>query len=163
DDAMWMACQPAELALGGPVEVQLEAQRVGSPRDACRVGSERVGYDVVVRGTLAGMAELPCRRCLAPVPARFDEDVMFMFRVGLDPREAEDEETYAMPPRARTIDLTDAVREHVLLGVPRFALCKEGCRGICPHCGKNLNHGTCDCARSDVDERWAALRRWAQG
>lgn len=148
DDAMWTACQSAEWTLSGPVEVQLEAQRVG--------------YDVVVRGTLAGVADLPCRRCLTPVPARFDEDVTFVFRAGVDARDAEDQETYALPLREKTVDLTDAVREHVLLGMPRFALCDEACRGICSHCGKDLNQGACECAPTGVDDRWAGLRRLAR-
>lgn len=148
DDAMWTACQSAEWTLGRPVDVQLEAQRVGS--------------DVVVRGTVAGVAELLCRRCLTPVRSRFAEDVTFVFQAGMAARDAEDQETYALPPRVKTVDLTEAVREHVLLGLPRFALCDEACRGLCSHCGKNLNHGACECAHSGVDDRWAALRRLAQ-
>lgn len=148
DHAMWATGQPAGWKLGGPVEVQLEAQRVG--------------YDVVVRGTLAGVADLPCSRCLTPVPARFDEEVMFLFRAGLDPREAEEQETYVLPLRERTLDLADAVREHVLLALPRYAVCDEACRGFCSQCGKNLNDGACECASGDVDDRWAPLRRLAR-
>lgn len=148
DDPMWAVGPTAEWTLAGPVEVRLEAQRVG--------------YDVVVRGTLVGMADLPCRRCLAPVPARFDEEVTFLFRAGLDPREAEAQETYVLPLRERTLDLTDAVREHVLLGLPRYAVCDEACRGFCSQCGKNLNEGACGCASGEVDDRWAPLRRLAQ-
>ncbi len=31
------------------------------------------------------------------------------------------------------------LREQVLLAVPLKAICREDCKGLCPHCGKNLN------------------------
>ena len=35
--------------------------------------------------------------------------------------------------------LEDVLREQVLLAVPFRAICRENCKGICPHCGANLN------------------------
>ncbi|HAJ39913.1 MAG TPA: DNA-binding protein, partial [Lachnospiraceae bacterium] len=35
---------------------------------------------------------------------------------------------------------------------------KEDCKGICSICGKNLNHGTCDCDHTDLDPRMAQIR-----
>jgi uncharacterized protein len=37
-------------------------------------------------------------------------------------------------------------------------LCKPDCKGLCPHCGIDLNVEQCNCADADVDERMAALR-----
>ena len=70
--------------------------------------------------------------------------------------------TYPLPSRATELDLTDAIREHAILAVPRFVLCAETCRGFCPRCGVNLNTGTCECEPEGMDERWAALKRLAQ-
>lgn len=145
DDPMW---EGADWSLSGPLAVRLEAQRVGP--------------DVVVRGELAGTAELPCRRCLTPVRVDFDEDVTLLFRAGLTPAEAELEDAYALPTRATELDLTGPVREHVHLGIPRFVSCSETCKGFCPHCGADLNRGECGCAPHETDERWAVLRRLAR-
>jgi uncharacterized protein len=145
DHAIWDA---VEWSADGPLRVHLEAQRAGE--------------DVVVRGRLSGRADLACRRCLTPVRVPFSEAVTFLYRSGLDARAAEDEDAYPLPSRATELDLTDAVREHAILAVPRFVLCAETCRGFCPRCGVNLNTGTCECEPEGMDERWAALKRLAQ-
>jgi uncharacterized protein len=62
-------------------------------------------------------------------------------------------------PRTATLDLTEPLREHVLLAVPRYVLCGEDCRGLCPRCGTNWNTAECQCAVHGEDDRWAPLRR----
>lgn len=144
DDPLW---DGAEWTMTEPLEVNLELQQAGP--------------DVVALGTLSGAVDLPCRRCLAPVGVRFKEEVTLLFRAGIDTAEAERDEVYALPAKSSELDLGEAVREQVLLAVPRFTLCAETCRGFCPSCGVNLNDGVCDCTAVEVDERWAALRRLA--
>lgn len=122
---------------------------------------EEQGVDVVAAGVVEGMTSMACRRCLEPVVVKLDHPVRLWFRDGITELEAEAEEdhVYALPPRARELDLSNALREHVILGMPEYVMCKEDCRGLCPHCGTDLNRETCDCAEEPVDDRWAALRR----
>jgi uncharacterized protein len=54
--------------------------------------------------------------------------------------------------------LEEALREQVLLALPLKAVCREDCKGLCPHCGKNLNEGQCSCAEPVDDLRWSALK-----
>ncbi|HYU46996.1 MAG TPA: DUF177 domain-containing protein, partial [Terriglobales bacterium] len=54
--------------------------------------------------------------------------------------------------------LEDALREQVLLALPLKMVCREDCKGLCPHCGKNLNESQCSCAERLDDPRWAALK-----
>ena len=56
--------------------------------------------------------------------------------------------------------LEDVVREQVLLSLPGRTLCSEDCKGLCAHCGQNLNVAPCNCARSaeSTDPRWGALQ-----
>lgn len=129
----------------GPVAIRLEVQQAGR--------------DVVARGRLAGEADLACRRCTTPVRYDMDEELTFVFRPGLSAAEAEVEEVYALPERARELDLALPVREHVLLAVPEYVICEESCRGFCPRCGTNLNQASCECVVEETDPRWAALRR----
>ena len=135
----------AGLDLPGGLDVRLEASQVGR--------------DVLVRGRLGGEAVLECRRCLKPLRGPFDEEVTFLYRSGLSAVEAEAEEVYVLADRAREIDLTQAVREHVILAVPQYPLCDEACRGLCPHCGADLNQGPCSCSSKRADPRWAALQQ----
>ena len=37
-------------------------------------------------------------------------------------------------------------------------LCQDDCKGLCPHCGVNLNHGSCNC-KPDTDPRLAVLEQ----
>jgi uncharacterized protein len=142
DDPIW-ADSGVELAK--PLVVRLEAQQVGR--------------DVVVRGELEGTVALFCRRCLAPVEADVDEEVSLVYRPGLSRVEAEAEEVYALPERGDDLDLTDAIREQLVLAVPQYGMCSESCKGLCPQCGTNLNQEQCDCAPVTADPRWAALRK----
>ncbi|HCI81461.1 MAG TPA: DUF177 domain-containing protein, partial [Ktedonobacter sp.] len=54
------------------------------------------------------------------------------------------------------VDLTEAIRQQVLLDVPMVTLCKENCAGLCSQCGHDLNTGPCDCV-PPVDERLSVL------
>lgn len=44
-----------------------------------------------------------------------------------------------------TLDLTDEVRETIILAFPNYPMCQESCRGLCPVCGGNLNRVKCGC------------------
>ena len=45
----------------------------------------------------------------------------------------------------KEIDLTDNLREEVILDYPLKPLCRQDCLGLCPSCGQNLNQGKCKC------------------
>jgi uncharacterized protein len=140
DDALFHG---AAFEMQGPLEVTLEAQQAGP--------------DVLVRGRLDGVAELACRRCLVAVTVPISEEVALLFREGVSEADAEAQEIYPLPPKANEVDLTNALREHLVLAVPAFAICREECKGLCPSCGTNLNDNTCSCEPEHIDHRWAAL------
>jgi uncharacterized protein len=142
DDPKWAV---AGIVLQEPLQVWLEVQQAAA--------------DVVVRGWLQGTAALSCRRCLVPVSHEIDEAVTWLFRAGISAAEAEAEEVYALPPKGRELDLLPAVWEQVALAVPEYVLCQPECLGLCPVCGGDRNQEPCGCTRTEVDDRWAALRR----
>lgn len=57
-----------------------------------------------------------------------------------------------------TFDLGTMIGEQIFLALPIQPLCKAGCKGLCQHCGKNLNEGPCACKEEHVDHRWDALK-----
>lgn len=140
-DAFW---DETGLAPVAPLEVRLEAQQAGP--------------DVVVRGGLAGSFQMECRRCLEPVTVAIEEEVGLLYRAG-EAAEDEPADVIALPEREAVLDLGAPIREQVLLAAPRFAVCGEECRGLCPRCGTNLNVSSCACTTDETDERWAPLRR----
>ena len=56
------------------------------------------------------------------------------------------------------LDLTEALREQILLALPMQPLCRADCQGLCVQCGKNLNEGTCDCVQDTIDPRLVKLK-----
>ena len=46
------------------------------------------------------------------------------------------------------LDLTEIIREQVLLAFPLRHLCGQDCKGLCSDCGANLNQGEHQCSRS---------------
>lgn len=119
---------------------------------------QEAGGDVVVRGELSGRVALECRRCLKPVDVPLREPVAALYSEHVAAQEDEDEGVYPLPSAGAALGLDALVREGLILGAPRFALCDPGCRGICPRCGADLNEGPCGCEEETGDPRWAKLR-----
>ncbi len=140
DDALF---RDAAFEMRTPLDVQLDVQQTGS--------------DVLVRGAIEGEAELACRRCLNTVTTPIEEEVALLFREGVSEAEAEAAEIYPLSEKAQELDLSGAIREHLVLAVPEFAICSETCKGLCPSCGANRNETTCRCEQVSVDNRWTAL------
>jgi uncharacterized protein len=60
------------------------------------------------------------------------------------------------------VDLSELVRQLLVLHTPTRSLCRPDCRGICPHCGTNLNVDQCRCETEQVDPRMEPLRQLLQ-
>jgi len=43
------------------------------------------------------------------------------------------------------LELSEVLREQILLSLPMQRVCGEGCKGICPVCGQNRNLVECLC------------------
>ncbi len=56
------------------------------------------------------------------------------------------------------LDLAPLLRAEVLLATTERVLCQSDCRGLCPQCGTNYNHTTCDCEQDDIDPRFVKLK-----
>ena len=59
----------------------------------------------------------------------------------------------------KVIDLDPILREQVLLALPGYPVCQDGCKGLCTVCGTNLNERECGCDRKVPDPRWAGLAK----
>ena len=96
------------------------------------------GNAVFVEGEIEYSLNAKCSRCL--------DDVIFHNIVEFDERYSEDKtDDDAYLYAKGLVDLTDMVNEKLLLSFPYSVLCKEGCKGICPGCGVNLNYEDCKC------------------
>jgi uncharacterized protein len=139
--------------LAAPVELEFDVHK---DKDVFRL-------DGRVRAEL----ELTCSRCLDPfrMPVDGAFDLRYLPASAMsqeDEREvsAEDLETsYYSDDR---IDLNELLREQFYLALPMKPLCVDQCRGLCPHCGGNLNGAACACAAEWSDPRLEPLRALKQ-
>ena len=77
----------------------------------------------------------------------------------IDEQELSAEDIDFMDYEDETIDLDPIVYEQIVMHIPIKALCSVSCRGLCPHCGINLNQENCQCRNQQVDERFAILKK----
>lgn len=146
----------AELPADDPIWQQGDPVPAKSLRVTGRLSSAGGGR-LYWHGTVAGDVTMPCRRCLADATIHVqDESHVIFAEAGSE--EAEDPDVYVLDERSNQLDLGPVVREQWLLNVPSYAVCRDGCKGICSTCGKDLNEGPCDCPE-ERDARWDSLRK----
>ena len=111
---------------------------------------------LVMKGSIRTTIHGVCDRCASD----FDQDVEIPIDVVLveELSNEDSEDEWVFPLEADSADLEDIVRTVFVLNMDSKLLCSEDCKGLCFRCGKNLNHGPCDC-KKEIDPRLAALRQ----
>jgi len=122
-----------------------------------------------VGGRVQTTALTECSRCLEPLGIAVDAPIEEVFadrprggRPPLGQPEQDDDEEEEPAVEGTHIDLTPAVRDAIVLALPRFPLCQPDCPGLCDQCGIRLvdepghDHRT-------VDPRWAGLADFPGG
>ena len=110
---------------------------------------------LLVTGTVTGTAEATCGRCLDTFELPLNGEIEGFWLME-DPGEnlpedlAEDE--FEVVGEDRQMDLSSFIQAAIVLALPFVPLCREDCKGLCPHCGKNLNDGPCDCPASEEED-----------
>lgn len=154
------ASRPVDVVLGVPdgFEVPLtelaEEVRIDGVLEALLEG-------VLLRGELQVTVSQQCGSCLEALPpATITAEVAELYS---DPGQAEDpddvEVGYAITQAhgGTVIDVDTLVRDVLSAAVPASPRCREDCKGLCPSCGVNRNHETCECREDTTDDRWSAL------
>ncbi len=119
--------------------------------------------EIRVSGHLKTEMEIACDRCLEAAVLPLDADFDLLYRpASSSPQHGE---VLLQGPDSEVgfyegegLDLSDVLREEVLLLLPMQRVCREDCKGICPVCGQNRNQVACDCHPEPADDRWAGLR-----
>jgi len=143
----------SEVKQSGPLEVNATA--------------ELLEGQIRVTGELQTRIEMVCARCLEPVIEEVHRNFDLFYQPLLKgtPNEEErlkDDDTEIGFFEGEGLFLADVLKEQVLLSLPMKVICQSDCRGLCPHCGANLNQEQCRCERHTSDPRLAPLARLKQ-
>jgi len=137
----------APLDLGGE-RYAAEPELVPVRLDVSRTTGS--GYALRLRFTasLSG----PCMRCLGAAAPSYDIDVREVNQPG-----AGDELRSPYVDEEDDLDLAGWARDAVALALPGQIACTAECRGLCAHCGANLNDDPDHAHEAEPDPRWAKL------
>jgi uncharacterized protein len=132
-------CVKEILNQGLDIEQELDPYALGleTPQIHYRSGIkvkarlEREKDIVYARVFIRSRKSMICSRCFERFDSVFEQESDFIYK----------------PGNEHTIDLTDDIRDTVILGYPIRQLCKDDCKGLCLICGVNLNQGVCRCER----------------
>lgn len=136
DDALY----GETMSLLGPITVRGEVRN--------NAGIVTLDYSAGMK--VSYLCDLCLDSCETTLKMRFSHQLARTLNQG-------DEMQYRLVPDG-TLDMADVVREDVILEWPMTMLCREDCKGLCPECGANRNHGECSCETETGDPRLQALR-----
>jgi len=154
-------------AIAGSI-ADLDEQNPGALPVTGEVTLLRTERGVLASGQVHAVVTSACRRCLEPV----QQEVTFAFEEEFVPSIdiitgarlplADEDSPELVIDEHHILDITEVVRQFVVMEAPATALCRPDCQGLCPHCGQNLNLGPCACAEEPADPRLAVLKQLLQ-
>ena len=121
----------AKVRLDSPIKYELKAYLAGR--------------DLVVQGSVAVNVSLKCSKCAEFFDLRVsDDDFTNVKELSVD---------------IESVDLTEDIREAMLLLFPTYPVCRGECKGLCAQCGTDLNENECQCEKP-ADARWGDLDKF---
>ena len=139
-------------------EVKIVAPVVGT------VVATRSTQGVLVTGSLGTAILAECRRCLDSFTLGVTVDLGDEFVPSTDVHTGaslpipDDTDPCLVIDKHHMLDLTEVIRQSLLLSASTWVPCRPDCAGLCPQCGQNLNEGTCDCSDTDISSPFIALK-----
>jgi len=135
-----------EVLFGAPVEGEIRLRRAGGT--------------VWLDGAVATTVNLGCARCLRPIEQRLIASFHEGFRPGAPAPDEGEDEAGVVTLVGGMLDVSEVVRQHLVMALPMAPVCRPGCRGLCPICGADRNEVACDCVQEAIDPRLAVLQQF---
>jgi len=170
---LYNVAQLMKASIGASLAADIHEEGVQFDEDLKVIGPvdgfvrlRRINQGILADGWVDLTLEFTCNRCLKefqrPMHVTFLEQfqptIDIITGVALPPIEEED--VFAIDDHHQ-VDLTEAVRQRVLLEIPMVPICREDCAGLCPQCGQDLNAGPCACQPAE-DSRFTILKELLQ-
>lgn len=94
----------------------------------------RMDRQIIVTTEVSLRRVAACSRCLAEVSSDIKKNINLC---------------YDTMHLGDCLEIDKDVREEILLDYPMRVFCRPDCKGLCPHCGVNLNMEQCRCKKME--------------
>ena len=156
-----------EQASGFPVLRELTEQAAVVFEDAIRgtLTATWAGKIVEVAGNLETTVTILCARCLKPITSHLEIEALLCYsdlavneEQVAEEVEIQSEDLGLITFSGTEIDLRPDIEQEIVMALPQQLLCEDGCKGLCPVCGIDLNRGRCSCTPPVFHAGLAALK-----
>lgn len=148
----------AEIGFNRSFDIELDKINLDASLEAKDISGQiefsRTQSGLLVEATLNAQTNLECSKCLDNIiqPLNINFTELYAFN------EKNMTDSELLIPEDGFIDLTPLIQDFLQLAMPINPTCKDNCAGLCPICGINHNHHTCDCEPQSIDPRLASLK-----
>jgi uncharacterized protein len=144
--------------LSEPVKnLGLEDLFLGNVDVDCKM--DKSPHQIVLDCDVTLHSKMTCDRCMNEFETDLKNHFQISYLFSKETTENDDYNLKFLSPEEDKINIKDDVYEYAELAVPFKRLCNEDCKGLCPHCGKNLNEEICDCKDEKVIDVWEPLKK----
>jgi uncharacterized protein len=127
-----------------------------------RVTLEKVRRQLFLKAKVSAQAHVECARCLDPMDRKFDSEFRIIYVQNEEEyQEGNEDEVRILQHDTNNIDISDDVKDFILLSIPLKLVCRDTCGGLCPRCGRKIETGhdaSCTQEEIETDSRWNKLR-----
>ncbi|HAM42153.1 MAG TPA: hypothetical protein DDX89_03845 [Candidatus Omnitrophica bacterium] len=116
------SCDPSEMDLG-----RFDVHPTSPIALSCFI--TKADRELVVQATLRYQLQMCCSKCLETFASPVVTQATFSYQVA----------------PTDVVDMTDDLRQEIILSYPMIPICQSSCLGLCPRCGQNRNRGACRC------------------
>ncbi|HVJ50572.1 DUF177 domain-containing protein [Desulfitobacterium sp.] len=119
-----------------------------------------LGESLLVQGQIQAELKVICGRCMDdfiyPLDLTYEDEWV------LSSLASEEQSETAFVFEKDEIEISERILEQIVLALPMRFICSPECQGLCPVCGVNRNHTSCECMIEQIDPRLAALAQWSK-
>lgn len=137
-------------------ELDLDKQFTGDVLVNCRM--DKSTYQIVLNCDVSADTELICDRCNEKFIFRVSNNFQNIYLFSSE-EETDDVNIHYLSLEQDKIDLSKDVSEYAKFAIPMKKLCSQSCKGLCPHCGINLNEKKCNCKTEETNPVWDKLQK----
>jgi len=141
-----------------PVDVFLDGNDQFNQSIQLDFNIEKIGRNIVFNIAFKTNVDMICDRCAEPYLQNISDSLKILYTYDHELEGQEEDDVYVINEATSFVDVAEPLRQTLLLSLPLKHLCHVDCKGLCPHCGANLNDSQCTCEQDQIDPRWEKLK-----